>query len=74
MLARADTLLLLTDQPGLFTADPRSRPDAELIAEIRHIDDRGKGVSRRFGQYVGTGGWLLSWKLRASPVTVVWMW
>ncbi|TMO95279.1 glutamate 5-kinase, partial [Pseudoalteromonas ruthenica] len=30
ILARADTLLLLTDQPGVFTADPRSHPDAEL--------------------------------------------
>ncbi|MCV4614677.1 glutamate 5-kinase, partial [Escherichia coli] len=26
ILAGADKLLLLTDQPGLFTADPRSNP------------------------------------------------
>ncbi|MBN0523679.1 glutamate 5-kinase, partial [Pseudomonas aeruginosa] len=29
ILAGADKLLLLTDQPGLFTADPRSNPQAE---------------------------------------------
>ncbi|MGG2142477.1 glutamate 5-kinase [Symbiopectobacterium sp. RP] len=33
ILADADKLLLLTDQAGLFTADPRSNPEAELIRE-----------------------------------------
>ncbi len=31
ILAGADKLLLLTDQKGLYTADPRSNPQAELI-------------------------------------------
>ena len=39
ILAEADLLLLLTDQPGLFTADPRSVPDAQLIPEVKEIDD-----------------------------------
>ncbi len=38
ILAKAELLLLLTDQPGLFTADPRSNPHAELIAEVQTID------------------------------------
>src|SRR5690606_32394932 len=32
-LVEADLLVILTDQQGLFTADPRSNPDAKLIAE-----------------------------------------
>jgi hypothetical protein len=34
ILAGADKLLLLTDQQGLFTADPRNNPDAELIKDV----------------------------------------
>lgn len=33
-LIEADLLILLTDQPGLFTADPRREPDAQLIGEV----------------------------------------
>ena len=30
-LVEADVLVILTDQRGLFTADPRSNPDAEFV-------------------------------------------
>jgi glutamate 5-kinase len=33
-LVDADVLLLLTDQPGLFTGDPRRDPAAQLLAEV----------------------------------------
>jgi glutamate 5-kinase len=33
-LVDADLLLLLTDQPGLFTGDPRQDPSARLLAEV----------------------------------------
>jgi glutamate 5-kinase len=39
LLAEADVLLILTDLPGLFTADPRTNPEARLIPEVRVIDD-----------------------------------
>lgn len=39
VLANADLLVLLTDQPGLFTADPREDPEAELISEVHAIDE-----------------------------------
>ena len=32
-LIEADALVILTDQQGLFTADPRKDPDAELVRE-----------------------------------------
>ena len=41
ILAEADLLLLLTDQPGLFTADPQTDPAATLIPEAvsyTHLD------------------------------------
>jgi glutamate 5-kinase len=34
VLVGADLLLLLTDTPGLYTADPRAVPDAELVDEV----------------------------------------
>ncbi|BBU86334.1 hypothetical protein EIMP300_77340 [Escherichia coli] len=37
ILAGADKLLLLTDQKGLYTADPRSNPQAELIKDVYGI-------------------------------------
>ena len=54
LLAEADLLLLLTDQPGLFTADPRTDPDAQLIPEVRHDrrdapPDRGRECQRAGG-------------------------
>ena len=32
-LVEADVLVILTDQRGLYTADPRSNPDAQFVAE-----------------------------------------
>jgi glutamate 5-kinase len=57
-LLAAETLILLTDQTGLFTADPRLHPEAHLIPVIEQIDDKifalaGK-PSDTLGQ--GTGG------------------
>ena len=47
LLAEADLLLLLTDQPGLFTADPRTNPDAQLIPEVRTIDETPRSICPR---------------------------
>ena len=33
-LIDADVLVILTDQEGLYTADPRTNPDAELVREM----------------------------------------
>jgi glutamate 5-kinase len=34
VLVNADLLVLLTDADGLYTADPRTSPDAELVREV----------------------------------------
>ncbi len=64
MLAQADLLILLTDQPGLFTADPRTDPDARLITEVTQIDDRILSVAGDSGTGLGTGG--MTTKLQAA--------
>lgn len=43
--AGADKLLLLTDQQGLFTADPRSNPQAELIKDVYGVDDALRSIA-----------------------------
>lgn len=66
LLAEADLLLLLTDQPGLFTADPRQNPDAELISEVRHIDDTLRKLAGGSVSGQGVGGMVT--KLQAADV------
>ncbi|MDX1430445.1 MAG: glutamate 5-kinase, partial [Rhodothermales bacterium] len=45
LIIEADLLLLLTDQAGLFTSDPMTDPDAELIPEVRSIDATLRNVA-----------------------------
>ena len=56
VLAEADLLLLLTDQEGLYTADPRKNAEAELIREVGKIDDQLRLLAGGSGTTVGTGG------------------
>jgi len=66
LLAEADLLLLLTDQPGLFTADPRTDPDAQLIAEVRTIDETLRRIAGGSVSGLGVGG--MTTKLQAADV------
>lgn len=66
VLADADLLLLLTDQPGLFTADPRVDPEARLIPEVRRIDDSLKALAGGSRTGLGIGG--MATKLQAADV------
>lgn len=65
-LAEADLLLLLTDQPGLFTADPRTHPDAQLIPEVHKIDETVKALAGGSVSGLGVGG--MATKLQAADV------
>jgi len=62
----ADLLLMLTDQPGLFTADPRRHPDAELIARVPAITDEVVALAGGAGTTGGTGGMVT--KLQAAQI------
>lgn len=66
ILCGADKLLLLTDQPGLFTADPRTNPDAELIREVTTIDETLRKIAGGSGTTLGTGG--MATKLQAADI------
>ena len=47
---RADLLVFLSDQPGLCTADPRTDPEARLIACVRPGQDPGVVAEEAAGQ------------------------
>jgi len=66
LLAEADLLLLLTDQPGLFTADPRTNPDAQLIPEVRTIDETLRKLAGGSVGGLGVGG--MTTKLQAADI------
>ncbi len=66
ILANADKLLLLTDQDGLFTSDPRINADAKLIDEVAHINDELRQLAGGSGTNLGTGG--MATKLQAADV------
>ena len=66
ILANADKLLLLTDQDGLFTSDPRINADAKLIDEVAHINDELRQLAGGSGTNLGTGG--MATKLQAADI------
>jgi glutamate 5-kinase len=55
-LIDADLLILLTDQRGLYTADPRRSSSATLIAEVPVITDDIIALAAGAGTVRGTGG------------------
>jgi glutamate 5-kinase len=63
-LIEADLLLLLTDQEGLFDADPRLDPSATLIRETRVDDPHLDAVAGGSAGGLGLGGMVT--KVRAA--------
>ena len=57
-LIEADALVILTDQPGLYTKDPRRHPDAELVNEARAGDANLEKMAGGAGSHIGSGGML----------------
>ena len=55
-LVEADALIILTDQKGLFTADPRKDPAATLIREARAGDSALEGMASGAGSGISKGG------------------
>jgi len=55
-LVDADRLILLTDTPGLLTADPRVDASASLIEEIVEIDHQTEALAGGAGSARGSGG------------------
>lgn len=57
-LIEADVLVILTDQGGLFTADPRKDPKARLVNEARAGDTAIEAMAGGAGSDIGRGGML----------------
>jgi glutamate 5-kinase len=67
-LIEADLLILLTDQAGLYTADPRSNPGARIIKEVTatEIPDEIWQAAGMSASHLGTGGMIT--KLQAADL------
>lgn len=57
-LIEADTLVILTDQAGLFDSDPRQNPQAKLIRHAQAGDPVLETMAGGAGSNIGTGGML----------------
>lgn len=56
LLTGSEALIILTDQIGLLTADPRKNPDAQRIAGVFELTDEVAALAGPAGTEVGTGG------------------
>jgi glutamate 5-kinase len=57
-LIEADVLVILTDQSGLYSADPRKHPDARFIHQGQAGDPALEAMAGGSGSAIGTGGML----------------
>jgi len=57
-LIEADALIILTDQQGLYTADPRKDPHATLVSLAQAGDGQLEAMAGGAGSYIGRGGML----------------
>ncbi|HYP84860.1 glutamate 5-kinase [Variovorax sp.] len=55
-LVEADALVILTDQKGLYTADPRKNPDARFVHEAKAGDAALEAMAGGVGSAIGSGG------------------
>ncbi len=55
-LVEADVLIILTDQHGLYTADPRRDPSATFVHEARAGDPQLEAMAGGAGSSIGKGG------------------
>jgi glutamate 5-kinase len=65
-LLEADLLVILTDAPGLYTADPRTHPEATLIPEVARITPEIWALAGGAGSLRGTGG--MHTKIQAAEI------
>ncbi len=65
-LVKAELLVLLTDTPGLLTADPRIDASASLIEEVIEIDHHLESLAGGAGSVRGSGG--MASKIQAAKM------
>ena len=65
-LCQADLLVIFTDIDGLYSANPRENPDAQLISRVEAINDDLRKIAGGPGTKNGTGG--MATKLSAAEI------
>lgn len=65
-LSKADLLIILSDIDGLFSSDPRSDSNAELIPVVHKIDENIEKIAGGAGSSLGTGG--MATKINAAKI------
>ena len=75
-LVEAQRLIILTDQKGLYTADPRTEPNAKLISEASLDDARLDAMAGEGRGDLGRGGMRTKlkaahWAARSGAETVI---
>ncbi len=65
-LVEADLLVILTDAPGLYTADPRVDPHATLIPVVPRVTPEIWALAGGAGSHRGTGG--MHTKIQAAEI------
>ncbi len=56
LVCEADCLLILSDIDGMYEADPRTHPDAKMLAEIEKIDESIYAMAGVTKNHIATGG------------------
>ena len=67
-LVDADTLIILSDIDGLYTANPAKDKNARLLDEVTHITAEIEKMAGGAGTSMGTGG--MSTKIKAAKIAV----
>ena len=62
----AELLVILSDIDGLYTADPHTQPDAQLLRRVEAITPEVCALAGGAGSSLGTGG--MATKLRAGKI------
>ncbi|MBR2216579.1 MAG: glutamate 5-kinase [Selenomonadaceae bacterium] len=67
-LVDADGLIILSDIDGLYSANPQTAPNAELMAEVREITPEIEKIAGGAGSKLGTGG--MGTKIAAAKIAM----
>lgn len=67
-LCGADLLVLLSDIDGLYDADPRTHPEAQLIHHVEAVTPELRAMAGGAGTWRGTGG--MTTKLNAAQIAL----
>ncbi len=65
-IADADLLVIMSDIDGLYSADPHSHPDAQVIPVVEKIDSHIVEIAGGAGSSLGTGG--MATKINAAKI------